>query len=528
MTVTLGFVSHLTGSQLNIISLAGQFRSGGSVLGQVLFKTRNPFGWQAGLWSLLAIGMAGLFLLATIRSGQPWDGDAELYIREALNIIGGERYGFSHYVINPIEPHHPSAMPPGLPLVLVPVLAMFGINYWAIKAELVFCFLGLMGIVAHLGRQHLSPSQTFVILLALGFNPFVWMFKDVVYSEFPFMLFAYGALAAIDELDRRIRYRRMAPLPWRLITIIGVLLAASLLIRTAAIALFAAFAGQCLFRNRRFFISAASALVIALIFNSVISRAFPADIGTYTSPLDVWRNGALNENLALIRFNCAAYAGALIDLIKGAVDYPPPLNWLVGGFASAAISLSLFRIIWMGWQKLEIFDLFVGASLAMLILFPIAQEPARYALPILPVLLFRLVGAFHGRALVVLTISLGLVYIAGYIHRPADDGLSVDRPEAHALYQVIRDNVPANDLIIASHPTVIGLYAQRRSTNPIMDMTEERFWQWAEQIDAKWLVTNSAPLIDHLRPIEPALMPKMTSVYSNEQFTLYRLDRARL
>ena len=124
-----------------------------------------------------------------------------------------------------------------------------------------------------------------------------------------------------------------------------------------------------------------------------------------------------------------------------------------------------------------------------------------------------------------LCLVLGLIYGHGYWQRPPDDGLSVDRHEARALYQAIADIVPADDLIIASHPTVIGLYAKRRSTNPSTHMSVDDFWHMAGQQNAKWLVANTPPLLDPLRPIQPALAERMKVAYENPAFTLYRLNQ---
>jgi len=503
------------------LALAGTWGSGEIVLNQKLNLARQRQWPGPSLALALPVLLSGLFLLLTLRPGQPWDGDAELYIRGALNILDGSAYAQSHYVINPVEPHHPGSMPPGLPLMLVPLVALFGINYLAIKIELILCFIALLGLLALNARQSLSQVQCAIFILALGFNPFIWGFKDVVYSEFAFMLSAYACLLAIDRLDRQIRYRPLGGYPLPDIGLIALLLASSLAIRTAGIALIAALLVQSLFRNRRYAMSAIAASILALGLHATLTYLLPADIGTYASPLDIWRQGSLSDDLRLIQTNISLYALASIDLIQGLDTDFWPFGWLV----LAGMGLIIFRIALLAFQQQQIFDLFVGASLAMLILFPIAQEPARYALPLLPIFLWRLIEPFDGRPLWGLCLLLGLIYGHGYWQRPPDDGLSVDRHEARALYRAIADIVPADDLIIASHPTVIGLYAKRRSTSPSTHMSVDDFWQMVGQHNAKWLVANTPPLLDPLRPIQPALAERMKVAYENPAFTLYRLNQ---
>ena len=466
------------------------------------------------------IALIGTVLLATIKPGQPWDGDAELYIRNALNIMSGVNYTASGYFVSPVEPHYPAAYPPGLPLLLIPVLHWFGINYVAMKVELIFCFIGVLALAGALARHRLSPPALILFLVCLGLNPFILMFKDVVYSEFAFMLCAYGAILVVDQLDRRLTAGAVVRDCMALIITAGLCMAAAISVRTAGIALFAAALALVPFRSLRFGLSIIISLAISLGLKSALDHYYPSDVGSYAGNLDLWRHASLGQAYDMLTSSLWTYVFALVELIKG------PANdaiWAVV-LAFALLGLALIHALRLGLSRPDFSLAFLAVSLAMLIVYPVAQEPARYALPCLPIILLYAFQSVDRRALIPAGLALGLLCVTGIWQRPADDGLSVDRTDAQELYAQIKILVPDDDVIIASHPTVISLYTGRAATNPATGMTAEEFWTFARQARAHWLIANAPPMIDHLRSISPDTSPGFDRVYSNGTFSLFRLS----
>ena len=85
---------------------------------------------------LLAYALAGI---ATTSSLIAWGDDWAQYVMHARNLLAGVPYGNIGYLFNPDAANvGPPSYPPGLPLLLVPVMAMFGMNLIALK---VACFL---------------------------------------------------------------------------------------------------------------------------------------------------------------------------------------------------------------------------------------------------------------------------------------------------------------------------------------------------------------------------------------------------
>ena len=80
---------------------------------------------------LCAVLVGALFVL-TIREGEDWGDDFSMYIHHAENIARGVPYGETGYIYNPHNPAvGPKIYPPGFPLLLAPVVKLFGRNLWS-------------------------------------------------------------------------------------------------------------------------------------------------------------------------------------------------------------------------------------------------------------------------------------------------------------------------------------------------------------------------------------------------------------
>jgi hypothetical protein len=140
------------------------------------------------------IAVIGAFYLATIRDGHVWGDDWAAYVHQAKNIVEGRPCGDIGYIRSPSS-INPLAYPPGFPLLLAPVYRVFGFDLTAMKVMCVgfFCLalLLLYRLLQEAGRE-LALATVAII----GFCPYFWDFKDTLYSEFPFLAFAYAALLA--------------------------------------------------------------------------------------------------------------------------------------------------------------------------------------------------------------------------------------------------------------------------------------------------------------------------------------------
>src|SRR3712207_6697160 len=109
--------------------------------------------------------LLALLYFSTIRPGHDWGGDFSVYLAEARNLARGMPYTHSTYV-PPAEsaPTPPAVSPPLTALVLAPVYAIRGLDYIALKAELII-FLCLSLAVYYLLaiRRGLPPLASAVV-----------------------------------------------------------------------------------------------------------------------------------------------------------------------------------------------------------------------------------------------------------------------------------------------------------------------------------------------------------------------------
>jgi hypothetical protein len=153
-------------------------------------------------WTVLAvllIALTGGAYLATLRAGHGWGDDFALYLAHARNLAEGAPYAQTGYLYNPSFPSlSPRTYPPIYPLLAAPVYQAFGLNFEALKAEIVVFFLLFLLVTYFAARRELPGPCALAVVLALAACPFFWDYKDRLLSEVPFLLFAGLALWLAD------------------------------------------------------------------------------------------------------------------------------------------------------------------------------------------------------------------------------------------------------------------------------------------------------------------------------------------
>jgi hypothetical protein len=153
---------------------------------------------------LLVLLSVGAFFLTTMRPGQQWGDDFGLYILHAKNIAEGLDYRQTGYIYNPSLPLiGPQTYPPVFPMLLVPVYKFWGVNFTAMKVELILVFILSLFVIFLAFRDHLPWPYLLALIAVVGFNPYFWQFKDEILSDFPFLLLTYLSLYLIDRAQRQ-------------------------------------------------------------------------------------------------------------------------------------------------------------------------------------------------------------------------------------------------------------------------------------------------------------------------------------
>src|ERR687898_1931314 len=139
--------------------------------------------------------LIGMFYLVPIRDGHDWGDDFSMYINHAQNIARGEPYAETGYIYNPNNPAvGPRTYPPGFPLLLAPVVGLFGLDLRPMKTLIIAFFVGTLLMMVTLFRSVLPTGYIAVLVLVVGLSPFFWEFKDQILSDTPFLFFVLLSL----------------------------------------------------------------------------------------------------------------------------------------------------------------------------------------------------------------------------------------------------------------------------------------------------------------------------------------------
>jgi len=476
----------------------------------------------------LAAGVA-VFLAGTLRKGHNWDGDYALYIMHAENIVAGRPYGATGYIFNPQNWIHPAAYPPGLPLLLAPVYRLAGLDLQRMKLVGVFSFALFLLVFARTATHRLPTPLALALVATLGFHPWIWGFKDTIFSELPFMLFSYATLALIDDLPEQPLSRR-----WAAIVAASVALALACLTRSIGLVLFPAIVLVRWYRTRKLIDSGSLVVLGAGLLIALARLVFPYDAGTYVNQFAEGGGTPLAEGLR-------KYGTGVWDLlaessirsvgVKQVLAFPF-LTLMVAGFVARLRA------------RLTVFEAFFVLYWAVLLTYPFQIEVSRYSLPVWPLmLLYALAGAYQlgtraGKpwriALPALVVGgLWGLYIAQY--RRADFGpipFSVTGARSRQVFDVMKARLPPDAVVLARKPTIIALFTGRRAAIWPSPFRDDELWRYARQIGATYLlqgpldygISGSRP--DQFDAFIERNQARLTLIFTNPWFRLYQVTLA--
>ena len=127
-----------------------------------------------------------------IRDTHDWGDDFAIYIQGALNITQHKPVSETKYVSfeNYNHKYPPAAVPVGYPLILSPVIEMFGLDYKVLNYYMSFWLYLLAITVFVFLRRYISMLSALCLTLIFFLNPFMIAFKSEVISDLPFAFFS--------------------------------------------------------------------------------------------------------------------------------------------------------------------------------------------------------------------------------------------------------------------------------------------------------------------------------------------------
>lgn len=480
-------------------------------------------------WVAIALccGFAVLYL-ATIRPAESWGGgDFALYIMHAQNILAWRDYAATPFLFNPARAiMSPAAYPPGYPLLLAPVVALFGPSVRAAAGLSGLFMAASLYLLFRLARPALGARWALLLIVLAGLSPVLANHRDAVESDVPFLFWCLLGLLSLRD-------GRMAPLA------IAVLMAP--LTRTVGFVLPVAMLAELGWRawrrpggwdaaqRRALAVVPGCVVMAATVAALVIGRLLQADSGTYLSYFDRVPLRAVPANLAGA---VVAYLSAVVELFGlsfGRVGNAAALLLLLG-----AIGWGFLRGLRHGMAAAGAFVLLYGA---VLLVYPVHAEPVRYALPILPLLLIYALGGLQaglgrcgirrgGAAMVagVFLVLYGPFFATHNLLRPLPHAL--DSAASRAMLAALDRAVPADAVVLADNPRAVALLTGRRAVSWPERPDAAGFWDSAARYHAGYVLLSAASPAGTRARVDAIVHDsgaRLRPVFENAAFRLLRI-----
>jgi dolichyl-phosphate-mannose-protein mannosyltransferase len=431
------------------------------------------------LWRVAAL--IGLFYLVTIRPGQRWGDDFAQYVHHARNIASGAPYAETGYIYNPHNPAiGPRTYPPGFPLLLAPVVKLFGLDFRPMKILIVVCFAGVLLLMPHVFRRDLPAPYLAALILVTGLNPYFLDIKDDVISDIPFLCFTLLSLYAFQRAEEPDNRR-----PLTTAVLAGLATYLSVATRVLGVVLIPCFLLHDLLRRRRITGMTAVTCGVAVVLTGVQYAVGPRD-GSYFDQLAL--------SATTVARNAVAYLRALSDIWdNGYTDLGRKAVFVV----TAGLAVYGYRrALRLGPTAVEIFP---WLYIVPVIVWP-ANQGTRFLIPLIPFYLYYCMLGIRGlnvplqarrRVIVALGVVVALLYGGKYSMMrfgPLADGVAT--PESVELFEFVKQATPPEAVFVFSRPRALALFTDRRASAPVVADDPCRLWQYFAEIGADYVITG--------------------------------------
>jgi hypothetical protein len=220
---------------------------GGTIIGTVrderAERAIERVRWSGIVVAAITVVVLGWLARRTHLPGHDWGDDFALYIRQAEGIVDGfalqvEADNRFALAASGWSTFSPPIYPWGWPLLMTPVIAVFGVDYEALKLLVVVMWCIALASWFALVRARTSALGAWVLLVALGLSwPYATWSNSVV-SDLPYLGVAF---AALWWMDRCRAMRSFDTGPWWPLVVLGLAMSWGFNIRRDGLALVVAF-----------------------------------------------------------------------------------------------------------------------------------------------------------------------------------------------------------------------------------------------------------------------------------------------
>jgi hypothetical protein len=427
--------------------------------------------------------------VVTLKPGHVFvNDDFAAYTMHAKNLVEGRTYSDIQYIPNPdamwLSPSN--GYPPVYPAILAPVYRIFGVDLRAFKIATVLCFIGFLAVYAEFVQSEIGWAGTGVLLALVSFNPVFWGQRDFILSEFPYLLFSFAALLAIERVYERLSRERfeLGSALW-----VSALFYCAYGTRTIGVALVFALVASDLARFRK----PSRFLFSVLGFTGVLVAA---QTMLLTSPKGYV--SAFHFSLQTVAANIVYYGKTLSYVWQN--GFSKEIQIVFALVFTAAATWGFLKSLWRERGAKEFYLL---AYVAVLLAWN-SEIGLRGLLPILPLYFFyglsewiRILGSLRLPVRVMAAaalVGIAAVSYAGEIKHeqrmPAEP--NVADASAVELFAFVRAHTSPEDVLVFPKPRMLALFTGRRvaalspEQNPEQSLAFLRAIHATVVIDPEW------------------------------------------
>jgi hypothetical protein len=482
---------------------------------------RKGAGGQVAIVLTLILAI-GAFYIATTREGHIWGDDFAMYIHHAKNLAYGNSYADTGYIYNPHYPDiGPRAYPPLFPLLLAPVYRIMGLNLGAMKALNILVFLVFLFFLYLLFRPDLPFSYVLAILAVLALNPFIWILKDQVISDFLFLLLMVLTFHAVSKYSERPTVASSFA--------VAICIALSFACRTIGFLFLPCLLLYDAIRFRKLVPATmrTAGLTLALMAPQIIGFSGNGSNSSYTDQLQ-------KITLSAAVSNVRTYLWLNYKEIWWNGYTPVPALLL----CSTLGILGLYGYVQRLKGRFTLVEIFVPAYATLIVILWSRDQDSRLLIPLVPFWLFyvafglQAIGKYRGRTLerAMASVLLLLVFgsYAGAYSRteygPFAQGLGDSR--FMDLSEYIRTATAKESVFLFAKPRLLALVTDRRASGYQDPLEQDELWDYCAEIGVNYIIASDTFDRDRhiLEPFVAAHPDRIEEIYHNTEFHLYRVS----
>lgn len=182
--------------------------------------------------------ISGVLLYGSLTRGHDWGGDFAAYIMQAGSLLDDSTQTFLEANRFAVEQSSrrlfPVAYPWGLPVLLAPLYAVFGLDPFALKALSILSYLLFLAVLWPTFRSTHSTPWLVCLVSFFAVNPVFIKFSDSILSDLPFLLVSTLCLWQINRITVETGHKKAI---WQAYAPAGLMIAFAYTIRTNGILL---------------------------------------------------------------------------------------------------------------------------------------------------------------------------------------------------------------------------------------------------------------------------------------------------